>query len=141
MEGVSPHRGGSDASYLADEVGEVEDGHDEDGQPFPQRAVVDLRLQPGEEAQRDEVGHGDGQHVGPDEPRHDVAVEQHGWWRWAVRLSTKPSPCTARSSQLNDGESRKDFQRGAPILSSMYFFPMFLCTKPTDCSSCPTKCC
>lgn len=64
-------------SYLADKVREVEDGHDEDGEPFPQRAVVDLRLQPGEEAQRDEVGHGDGEHVGPDEAGHDVAVEQH----------------------------------------------------------------
>lgn len=29
-------------SYLANEVREVEDGHDEDGEPFPQCAVVDL---------------------------------------------------------------------------------------------------
>jgi len=80
------------ASYLADEVGEVEDGHDEDGEPFPQRAVVDLRLQPGKKAQRDEVGHGDGEHVGPDEPGHDVAVEQHVWQGRAAHLSQNPQP-------------------------------------------------
>lgn len=48
---------------------------------------MDLRLQPGKEAQCDEVGHGDGQHVGPDEPGHDVAVEQHVWQGRAAQLS------------------------------------------------------
>lgn len=97
-------------SYLANEVREVEDGHDEDGEPFPQRAVVDLRLQPGKEAQCDEVGHGDGEHVGPDEAGHDVAVEQHVWQGQAAQLSQNCSLAPLQSLRaLSD--PRAAFQR------------------------------
>lgn len=62
---------------LADKVGHVEGGHDEDGQPLPKGGVPYLRLQAREETQGDAVGDGDGQHVGPDHAGDHVAVQDH----------------------------------------------------------------
>lgn len=73
--------GSGAGSHLAHEVREVEYGHDEDGQPLAQDAVADLGLKTREQAQRDEIGHGDGQHVGPDDAGHHVAVQQQGCGR------------------------------------------------------------
>lgn len=69
--------GATAGTDLADKVGHVESGHDEDGQPLSEGGVPDLRLQAGEEAQGDAVGDGDGQHVGPDDPGDHVAVQDH----------------------------------------------------------------
>lgn len=62
---------------LADKVGHVEGGHDEDGQPLPEGVVPYLRLQAGEETQGDAVGDGDGEHVGPDHTGDHVAMQDH----------------------------------------------------------------
>ena len=66
-------------SHLAHEVRQVEHGHDEDGQPLAQHAVADFGLQAREQAQCNEVGDRNGQHVGPDDPRHNISVQQQGW--------------------------------------------------------------
>ena len=68
-------------AHLAHEVREVEHGHDENGQPLAQDAVADLGLETRKQAQRDEVGHGDGEHVRPDDAGHHVAVQQQGCGR------------------------------------------------------------
>lgn len=65
--------------HLAHEVRQVEHGHDEDGQPLAQHAVTDLGLQAREQAQCNEVGDRNGQHVGPDDPCHNISVQQQGW--------------------------------------------------------------
>lgn len=92
-------RGAGRGAHLAHEVGEVEHGHGEDGQPLAQDAVADLRLKAGEQAQRDEVGHSDGQHVGPDDTGHRVAVQQQGCrGRLGVRAAHRgPRPLATRA--------------------------------------------
>lgn len=67
------------APHLADKVGHVEGGHDEDGEPLPEEGVPDLRLQAGEQTQSDAVGDADGQHVGPDDAGHHVTMQDHVW--------------------------------------------------------------
>lgn len=46
--------------------------------------MADLGLQAGKQAQCNEVGYRNGQHVGPDDPRHDVTVQQQGWGNGGV---------------------------------------------------------
>lgn len=64
---------------LANKVGHVEGGHDEDWEPLPQGVVPYFRLQPGEQTQSDAVGHSYGQHVGPDHTGHNVTMQDHVW--------------------------------------------------------------
>lgn len=90
-----PWGGAGWVAHLAHEVGEVEHCHGEDGQPLAQDAVPDLRLEAREQAQRDEVGHSDGQHVGPDDAGHRVAVPQQGCGAgWGSGAGPRP-PSTA----------------------------------------------
>lgn len=64
-------------TYFAHKVGYVEDGHDQDGQPFPQCDIPDLRLQSREKTQRDEVSDGNRQHVSPDHPGNYITMQDH----------------------------------------------------------------
>lgn len=66
-------------AYFANEIGHVEDGHDEDGEPLAQCRVADLGLQAGKQAQCDEVGDGNGQHVGPNHTRDHIPMQEHIW--------------------------------------------------------------
>lgn len=56
---------------------------------------MDLRLETRKQAQRDEVGHGNGEHVRPDDAGHHVAVQQQGCGRPAAsggRTPKRPQP-------------------------------------------------
>jgi hypothetical protein len=55
---------GHDLPY---EVCEIKGRHDEDGHPGSEAAARYLGLDAGEEAEGDQVGEGDGGHVGPDD--------------------------------------------------------------------------
>lgn len=64
-------------THFANKVGHVEDGHDEDWQPVLQCSIVDLRLQSREQAEGDEVGDRDREHVGPDYTRDHITMQDH----------------------------------------------------------------
>lgn len=64
-------------AHFANKVGHVEDGHDEDGEPFSQCGVADLRLQAGKQAQCDEVGDSNRQHVGPNHASNHIPMQDH----------------------------------------------------------------
>lgn len=64
-------------AHLANKVRHVENGHDEDWEPLSQRGIADLRLQAGKQAQCDEVGDSNGQHVGPNHTRDHIPMQDH----------------------------------------------------------------
>lgn len=99
-------RGARVETDLADKVGHVEGGHDEDGEPLPQGVVADLRLQAGEETQGDAVGDADGQHVGPDHAGDHVAMQDHvcrGRKRKGTHTHTHEVSSLTHSSRLTQG--------------------------------------
>ena len=66
-------------THLAYEVEQVEGSNEEDGHPRAESAVDHLRLDAGEQAERDEVGEPDRQHVWPHVSRHLPPAAAPDW--------------------------------------------------------------